>query len=374
MFDFPITEVNVWCPLYCFIMYVALLCSNYHLAIDRAYSINIHSKKQNIAICIVAILIISHCLQGDFFHMLVAVKEYDPTPNAYNYGEPFYVALGIFLNKNYLLFRTVVLGGAFLLFCLTSRRFGIPVYNAALILLASYIVLFAYSRATLAMAVYFFGLSFLCRPRRNAKWLWYLVGIAIILLSRVFHNSAIIMVIATLAIVIPYNKITVFGAIIMTPLLLSVFQDYFLSIMQSGGLGEDITTKFDTYVELEREGLGLSGYIINTLMYCSFYIPLAIISFCLYKLNFKIQNDILRLYKVMILLMYISLLFIFMGDAFSVYVYRILYMTMIPIILITYRLYKNGNINKKRFLLCIRPGIYFNLVKYLYSVYCLIVV
>lgn len=374
MFDFPITEVNIWCTLYCLIMYITLLCSNYHLAIDRAYSINIHAKNKKIAIGLVAIFIICHCLQGDFFHMLQAVKEYDPTPNAYNYGEPFYVALGLFLQKNYLLFRTVVFGGAFLLFCLTSHRLGIPIYNAAFILLASYIVLFAYSRATLAMAVYYFGLSFLCRPSKNLKWLWYLVGIAIILLSRNFHNSAVIMVIATLAIFIPYNKITVLGVLIMTPFLLAIFQDNFLSIMQSGDLGEDITAKFDTYMELEREGIGLSGYLINTLMYCSFYIPLAIISYCLFKSNFKTHNDILRLYKVMILLMYISILFTFMGDAFNVYVYRILFMTMIPIILITYRLYKSGNMSRKQFLWCIRPGIYYNLIKYVYSLYCLIVV
>jgi hypothetical protein len=123
------------------------------------------------------------------------------------------------------------------------------------------------------MAVYFFGLSFLCKPLKGNKFIGYIIGIGLILLSRYFHNSAIIMMMITLVIFVPINKKIVILLFILTPILLSSFSNYFYTILDSGEMGEDITAKLNTYNELERDALGISGYMINTLQFLSFYIP-----------------------------------------------------------------------------------------------------
>ena len=373
MFDFPVTEVNVWCPTYCLIMYLFILLNNYHIGIGNAYTNYINTNNKKGVIIIVGIFIITHCLQGDFFAMMRAVHNYSAIPGAYNYGEPFYQSLGLFLEKNYILFRTVVFGSAFGLFCLTARRMGIPIYYAVIFLLASYIMIFSYARATLAMAVYFFGLSFLCKPLKGYKFIGYIIGIGLILLSRYFHNSAIIMMMMTLAILVPTNKKIFILLLISTPILLSSFSNYFYTILDSGEMGEDITAKLNTYNDLERDALGISGYMINTLQFLSFYIPLALTSKCIFKHKFKVEKDVLLMYKVMIGLLYISVLFYFLGSTFFVYVYRVLFMTMIPIVLVASKLHQKGYMDKKTFLWCIKPGITFMTINYIYSVYCIIV-
>lgn len=190
MFDFPIKEPTVGTSIYCLFFYLAILLANYKYGLKSPFTRSVSSSRIKWTLFFIGLFFITHCLKGDFFHMMEHVYDYSAISGAYNFGEEIYPQIGLFVGKNYLLFRTIVWGGAFALFCLTAKRMNVPVYYAAVLLLATHSVIFCYARATAAMAVYFFGLSFLCSPLKGKTWLSYIIGVFIIILSTEFHRSS----------------------------------------------------------------------------------------------------------------------------------------------------------------------------------------
>ena len=181
-FDFPMTQPSVGTSLYCILMYAICCIISYHKT--KRYNLAAVSKlstKHIISyILLVGFLFITNCLNGDFFHLMEHVHNYVYISGYYNYGEPIYQTIAQFVSSNYLLFRTIVWGGAFLAFVLTAKRMNVSVYLAIAILCLCYNVTFSYGRVTAAIAIYFLGLSFLCRPIR-IKILSYAIGVIIIL-------------------------------------------------------------------------------------------------------------------------------------------------------------------------------------------------
>ena len=163
MFDFPIKEFNEWAAIYLLSVYsIIYLSFNKYLFKSKNVEIKRYIPNTKIILCIV-FFIVTHCMHGDFFHMMERVHhEFSFVRNAYNVGEPIYVDIARLVDRNYFLFRIVVWGGAFWIFIRTVIRLNIQPTIAALILFTIYVSLFAYARVTLAMAVYFYGLSFLC--------------------------------------------------------------------------------------------------------------------------------------------------------------------------------------------------------------------
>jgi hypothetical protein len=196
MLDFPFTEASVGTSLYCLLYYIVLLIYNYEDGL-HPYTYEISLRKEKLTLFFIALFVITHCYKGDFFHLMHHVHDYSSIPGSYNFGEEIYHKIGLLVGRNYLLFRTIVWGGAFTLFCLTAKRMEVSVYYTAVLLIATHPIIFSYARVTAAMAIYFFGLSFLCSPRGN-NFISYILGALIICLSLNFHNSAIIMVISIL--------------------------------------------------------------------------------------------------------------------------------------------------------------------------------
>lgn len=370
MFDFPIKESTIGTSLFCLFFYLALLLTNYRYGLKYPFCRQISDSKRKWTLFLIAFFFVFHCLQGDFFHMMQHVADYSPIPGAWNFGEEIYHKIAFAVNKNYILFRLIIWGGAFLLFCLTSKRMNIPVYYSAVLLLATHSIIFAYARVTAAMAMYFWGLSFLCRPYK-IRWLSYVIGILIIIFSLEFHRSAILMAVMTPMLFVPIRKWSIVLLLILLPALSVAFSDILFEISMSEGIDDMLAQKVQYYSDMEK-AYGISGILISFLQYVSFYVPFVLVTMCIFSKNTvgKVPIELLRMYKVTFGLVTFSVLFFIIGGAHSTFVYRVLFMSMIPLTLIVVGLHQYNLMSRKFFSWCVISGISFMTVKYIYTVYC----
>lgn len=375
MIDFPFDEPCLFSSLICVAIYAFNIFFN---KIDIIYPdyYSYTKGKQVATILLITIFVAIFCLDGDFFHFLLVVRYFDFSVGAYNYGEPVYHLLTSFVHSNYLLFRLIVWGGAFLIFCLTAKRFNIPVYYAAVLLFATYPVTFCYARVSLAMAIYFLGASFFCSPIENKK-IGYLLGFFIIILSNYFHTSIIVLAALTVVFFLPVNKRTVFLVLILLPIIAQIAQRFFIDMAVDADSIENVDRAKRIVRNAESENNGLFYFSLSapgvflhkTLNYVSFYVPNIIISrVCLKHLD-ELPSDVVGLFKIMISTLLLSTVFIFFSSGSSVMIYRVLYMTMIPIILLTCKLNYINYLSIKTYHWLIYPGISYSIVRILYCLY-----
>lgn len=369
MFDFPMQEHSIGTALFCLAMYLFMLSSNYSIALAKPYGRRLSTHKMVWNIFLGGLIIVCFCQKGDFFHMMEHVSYYSFIPGAYNYGEDIYIKIAQLVDKNYFLFRAIVWGGAFSLFCWTAKRFKVSVYYAAMYLVCSYIVLFSYARASAAMAVYYFGLSLLCVPLKNHKWLGYILGAVIIYFSWEFHNSAIIMILITIMLLMPIKKWSLFVIILGIPLITIIAKDYFYLIANFSE-DSDVGERMLRYSNVNR-GSVISQTILNIFKFGAFYLPLIISAMVMFvKNNIKqIPSSYVRLFKVAFGVILMASVFYLFGSTFFVMFYRILFMSMIPLCILVTVLYKDGYMSLKQFKWCYLPGVIFCTLDTIYNVY-----
>lgn len=375
MFDFPMTEPSVGTAVYCLLAYLFILCFNYKNALKNPYLYPVKKSKKQLFIILACFIIITFCQKGDFFHLMWHIYDYEFIPRAYNYGEPIYIEIAQLVEKNYFFFRIIVWGGAFTLFCLTARRLRVPVYYAIIFLFCSYIILFAYARATAAMAVYFFGLSFLCKPIKNKEPLSYIIGLIVIYTSWEFHNSAIIMIIITSFIFIPLSKWSIALILIGIPFVVTIAKGYFYEIMIFAEESESaVGERMSRYSQSEK-GSTVAETLLGTFKYLSFYIPIIISTITILTKNNikKISVPIIRMYKIAFGIIFMASTLYLFGETFYVMFYRVLYMSMIPLSIVITALYKEKYITIKQFRWCYMFGIIHTILGLTYTTYDIIV-
>ena len=372
MFDFPMTAPSIATGFFCLFAYIFVVYPNYKRGIEAPYTFSISKSTKQYYVVLAGLAMVVFCQNGDFFHLMETVHGYNFTPGAYNYGEEVYLQLGKLLDRNYLLFRTIVWGGAFTLYCWTAKRLQIPVYYAAVLLFCSYIILFTYARATLAMAVYFFGVSFLCKPIKNKKLLSYIIGAVIIYKSWTFHNSAIVMIVITIILLMPLRKWSIALILIGIPFIATIAKEYFYEVMILAEESESAVGERMSQYSQSGSKLTIAETILNIFNYPSIYFPIIISTITIFTKNNikKIPVHIIRLYKVAFGIIFMASILYLFGATFYVMFYRVLFMAMIPVCLITTALYKEGYISKKQFKWCYMPGMIYCILKILYNIYC----
>ena len=101
------------------------------------------------------VLVVYVCVDNDWYHYQQIISDYDFSSRARNHGEKVYGVIARLVDRNYLLFRIIVWGGALLITTLTFKRFKINLNNAVYFIIAAFLLKFSYARATLAMHVIF---------------------------------------------------------------------------------------------------------------------------------------------------------------------------------------------------------------------------
>lgn len=369
MFDFPYTEPSIFTTGYYIICFLVVWRWNYLPLLSAGNVPKISTKK--FWIVVMGLIICTAGLSGDFFSYMYDVHHYSFTRGAINYMEKIY---GIFVglaNKNYFLFRLQIWGGAYILFCLTAKRMNVSVYKATLYLFLTHCVVFGYGRVTASMAIYFYGLSFLCRPLKISRILSYAIGISLLLLSLQFHTSAYIMIIMTLMIYVPMSRWGFILSLCAMPLLVWGFTSFFSSFNFESLGNERLLTKLTSYQKLQSGGLGFAALLSNTLQYASRYIPVWFIVKGITdpKVRAKLGRPIVKMSKVLLGIIMSATCFFFMGEAFQVFAYRVLSMGMIPTSIIIVHMYRQKVLSLKHFKWCLWSGICAILYMMFYNLY-----
>lgn len=355
MLDFSWSEHTLGNVLYCTVTYGLFIAVFYKRYVSYAHS---QSTKTNLWLFLFSlVLLISACIDTDWFHYQDMVKSYDLTIGAYNYGEPIYGEIVRIVNRNYLCFRLVVWGLAFVLTCIAFRRFEVNINIAVFYLTAVFLITFNYARATLGMASFFVGLSYLLKPCKGG----FLVRLALIAFffwaAYEFHHSMLVLLfLAPVVVILPLDKPYILLIVLFAlPFLASLIGDSFFLVDQLEN--EYLSDKFNR--NLEREGIqaNIFGIIQSIINYGVFVIPLFFDTIALSRNRRLVSATILKLYRVTISLVIFALSFLFLRLNSALFIYRILYMSFIPLTIISVYLYEQQFMNRLRYKVIIWWGV-----------------
>lgn len=133
---------------------------------------------------------------GDYFHYL---ELYNDTKAGYSRGlEEVYIWIIRNIGFSYTFFRLLIWGAALWLTISAYKRIA-PLDNLSIALFSVlYLPWFSYARVSLAMALIFWGLCLISKPKENRKFFSYIIGLAAIVSSVFFHRTAPIAITAIL--------------------------------------------------------------------------------------------------------------------------------------------------------------------------------
>lgn len=260
----------------------------------------------------------------------------------------------------------IVWGGATLVVLLAIKVLKIHVTLFLFIVFVVYIDIFSYARATLAMAVYFLGIAVLFIKKEKYKSY---LGLVIIGMSYIFHHSILIAIAALFAIFIPINKRNIKSYLISSPIIFILIA-FFIKLFVFGGIINipDMEDRVDTYVNMTASERNINGIIQDVIMYMLFFYPFVIITHLLYfkKNSIAIKNEVVfKFYKIILILVVLSLSFLTVGLGNTVFTYRILYMTFLPIAFIITWLYCNKILKKRQLKLMLLFGILYTMTLFI---------
>lgn len=206
------------------------------------------------------------------------------------FRDPLYYYIQNISFGSYTLFRSYIWGCALLLFFATIKRLNLSDRNVLFIFAIIFLLTFSYARASLAMATYFFGISFLFKPIRF-KYLGYLVGFTFILFSYYGHRSMLPLIILTPLSFFKFTKTRFVLTILLIPVftliaghLLQSFSEE--EIVLEGSLG-NFSTAGNRYAEFKNKQYNTRAQIMNFIHYAGFYI---VYLFCMWKIYLSINR------------------------------------------------------------------------------------
>lgn len=160
--------------------------------------------------------------------------------------ESFYIWLVKNLCPHYLVFRTLVWGSALILLGRTVKRLKINKYISLFFFCCIYLIWFSYARATLAMALMFYGLSLFTSESVFKKSFEFPLAIACIIGSFFLHKTALfgIFVILIVILIKSSSKFAIVVSLFTFPLLVFITSRF---------LPDFIYNMMDTDMEIMNE-------------------------------------------------------------------------------------------------------------------------
>lgn len=327
-----------------------------------------------LGICATLFLCIFAFYDSDYYHYLEIFQSVS-TDFIYHV-EDVYIPIALFAKGNYTVFRACVWGVAVLLAFWTFRRLDLPFPLVVLCFLCLIVLKFGYGRVSLALSIATFGLSYIVKPAKF-KILSYLFGIVLILLSTLFHSSAIVYVVFLLISMVAINAGRGSMIIFLVVYLLSVLafqrlgsQDIFRFIS-----GYEETEGAISYLEGDFKGYGGIGPTINMVLgRLPFFIALIDALIIKWKnLQLSMPSFIRFFVNLCIVTVLGAILFLF-GKNVNTYTlyYRFLYFAMLPIVIMVCYCIQN-NILPKLMKFTIIAGVICSLYNLMYASYCAIV-
>ena len=231
-------------------------------------------------------------------------------------------------------FRLIVWGGGvFLVFCTSKmyRNLLMPGLTV-LFLFVIYSGSFCYARASLAMAVYFIGVSIhLWGKNLLAK----ILGIGLAMSSYFFHHEMIIGIAVLPALLFPFEKkSTNYYSLVILAIIIVVLT-YISSnpmLMESVFGADELAEKMEEFNNQEQGVFRMSTFI----KYFNIYYPFLLITNIFYRCK-RLPDAIAGIYRITFVLILVTVAFFVVSGSRSIYTYRVMYIAIIPMsILITY--------------------------------------
>jgi len=313
------------------------------------------SNKYHLFLFLFVIYVVFAFDGGDFYHYFLYIYFDD-----YHAFESVYQIIGQSLGNNYLAFRLVVWGGASVFTCITFKRFGLNIGRTLFFLFAVYISVFDYARATLAMSIYFLGISYLLIPHGKLKIFSRIFGIALIIISTYFHRSLVIAALMTFMIFMPINKRTIIPMVVVFIASGTIMNSVLEVVVGTDIFSEEVSVKIEGYSEQEYDDhFSTYEWIRRYMEYATFYIPMVIITIKLFysKTVVKASKEIKQLYKITLGLIFLATGTVLTDDLTFVLFYRFLYMAFIPITIIFCYLEQKKIISNRTYIWILYVGI-----------------
>ncbi len=359
LLDSPTFGMCLWCFFLVMITIAITWSPNYNYSPYQGH-LSLKGWRTNVLFALFLLLALTYWLDHDTYAYMNLAKSHDVDfilQDGLDMEKGHQVLCSI-VNGNWLGFRILCWGSALCLFAITAKRLDINTQHALFCLFISWYHTFCYGRVTLAMAIYFFGVSFLCKPLKS-KLLSYIVGIAIIISSIYFHRSALLLIAITPALYAPIIKkrISIFYIFMCFAIIFFVIFQNINMLYLSTDMSEDTMRLLERYSNADTEVRNIIGTIFKYISFGAKYLPIAIITYVITKSKqTEIPRYILMLYFLMIVILFVSITFYFTGESQYTLFYRTLNFTMIPASLILAYLHFKGIMGKRLFLYAIALG------------------
>lgn len=273
------------------------------------------------------------------------------------FRDPIYKYISYVCFGSYIIFRFIIWGSALYLIYRTSVRLKLQRNKFIYIFAVFFLLTFSYARVSLAMALYYYGLSLLILSYKRDK-LSRIVYVGIIFIIAFWaHRSILLPILLTPLIYLHLTKRKIILTLIILPILFLGIK-YILGNIIEGVLliGESAFTESavgyaSSQITME---FNWKWEIITTLRYYSFYLSMLIILWKCYfkKITIEIPKYIQQLTTITaaIMIIAVAILIIANNNLLGMWVigYRYLYMTGIPICLILSYLNQQKLISNKQ--------------------------
>lgn len=291
---------------------------------------------------------VTACYSGDFWHYKVIVENYAPyMPHII---EDVYYMIMSFTRANYMSFRIVVWGLAQILTMLIFYRFGLDCYKTLFLFFCLFVSTFTYARVSLAMSVYFLGLSLILIPIKRVPIVNYIIGTLLLFLSISFHDSMIAVLALTPAIFLPLNKK---WSITLLVIMIPIFAYLLKTLLFNIGMfvdDEEILRSATGYLEKESDIGSFTARVLYWWNFISFFLCFTYITLVMIKnRNIIIRKHIVCLYRLVVALFIFSWSCFFIDLDNTIFFYRYLFMTMIPLTILFALFRRMRYISQKQF-------------------------
>ncbi len=292
-----------------------------------------------------------YCINDDYF-------QYRDWINILDFSiwgkEKFYIYLILICRSlpfdyPFEVFRLIVWGGGILITFITFRiyeRLLMP-SMVILFLFVFYSNTFCYARASLAMAVYFLGIALYLNQTR---WIMKILGIGIAISSVFFHHELLIGIAILPCLYFPLERKEMSLLSIFLLLFMVICISYFSSNLEIFNAlldNDDISSKLENFNEMEQGAFRLSTLI----KYLNYYFPFFTVTILFWKK--KAPHSVIGMYRITYGILMISVAFMIVFGLRSLYSYRIMYISMIPLIILIGYCYYNGYLKRNQFLIMI---------------------
>ena len=227
--------------------------------------------------------------------------------------EPLYKLLYNFTEPYYIVWRSIIWGGAVIFYYITAKRLDISPNYAVYVLILLYLPLFVYGRVILAMTIYYYGLSFAMKPVGNNKLVSSILGFTISSVSFFAHRSVLPLIVLFPLLSLPLKRSYFKWLLIIIPFLYFVLQNIFLYFsfgkLALGGFLESFQASAErsasgVFVE-ERNWKNLTMYWLRNI---SLYVPIAYLVWNYVRKKILIEEKLSPLLSVSLFVILFSLI------------------------------------------------------------------